>query len=139
MASVSDFGGKIRMSPRSTIMRKLVLIAIRLAWLAVCLTALIGALRAYQGSSDCKMEEGLAFEMMVLSFPASLVVAVGLVLMGALLGIVGLALPASSKPEMTADWLLFVMAGYVQWFVILPKLLTERQKRRAARLPRSGF
>jgi hypothetical protein len=113
-------------------MRKVVLIAIRLGWLAVCLTALIGALRAYQDSSDWKMEEGLAFEMMVLCFPASLVVAVGLVVMGALLGIVGLALPASSKPEMTADWLPFVMAGYAQWFVILPKLLRQRQKKRAA-------
>ncbi len=58
-------------------MRKVVLIGIRLAWLAVCLTVLIGALKAYQGKSDWEMEEGLAFQMAVLSFPASLVVAAG--------------------------------------------------------------
>jgi hypothetical protein len=58
------------------------LIVARLAWLAVCLTALIGSHRAYQGTSDWKTEEGLAFEMMVLSFPASCLVMAGLMLTG---------------------------------------------------------
>ena len=43
-------------------MRKVVLIGIRLAWLAVCLTVLIGALKAY----DWEMEEGLAFQAVCL-------------------------------------------------------------------------
>jgi hypothetical protein len=120
------------MPSRSTITRKVVLIAMRLAWLAVCLTALIGALKAYQGKSDWEMEEGLVWEMTVLSFPASFFLAAGLALTGALLGTVGLALPPPSKPEMTAVWLLFVVAGYAQWFVILPRVLRQRQKRRAA-------
>jgi len=61
--------------------------------------------------------------MIVLSFPASLVVVVGFIFAGMLLGVCGLALPASSKPEMVATWLLLLVAGYIQWFLVLPKLL----------------
>jgi hypothetical protein len=39
-----------------------------------------------------------------------------------------LALPSSSKVEMTATWFLFVVAGYAQWFILLPSFL-ERRKR----------
>ncbi|MFZ0318268.1 MAG: hypothetical protein WAL56_04005 [Candidatus Sulfotelmatobacter sp.] len=88
----------------------------------MCLTALVYAYKGYHGYSDWKLEEGLAFEMMALSFPASFLIIATLVLAGACLGLFGLALPASSKPEMTATWFLFVVAGYVQWFVVVPRL-----------------
>jgi len=96
-------------------------------WLAMCLIALVYAYKGYQGSSDWKLEEGLAFEMMALSFPASLLIVAALVLAGAGLGLFGLALPASSRPEMMATWFLFVVAGYVQWFVLVPGLLRRWQ------------
>jgi hypothetical protein len=67
--------------------------------------------------------KGLAFEMMALSFPASFLVVAALVLVGAGLGLIGLAPPASSRPEMTATWFLLVVAGYFQWFVVVPRLL----------------
>jgi len=92
-------------------------------WLAMCLTALVYAYKGYHGPSDWKLEEGLAFEMMALSFPASFLVVAALILGGAGLGLFGLALPTSSRLEMTATWFLFVLAGYVQWFVVLPRLL----------------
>jgi hypothetical protein len=69
------------------------------------------------------MEEGLAFEMMVLSFPSSFLVAVGLALTGAIFGLFGLALPASSKLEMTTTWFLCIVAGYAQWFILSPRFL----------------
>jgi hypothetical protein len=92
-------------------------------WLATCLIALLFAYKRYQGSSDWKLEEGLAFEMMALSFPSSFLVVAAVILAGIGLRLFGLALPASSRPEMTATWLLFVAAGYVQWFVVVPRLL----------------
>ena len=108
---------------RSSIVRKTAGILGRTIWLATCLTALVYAYKGYQGSSDWKLEEGLAFEMMALSFPASFLVVAALVLVGAGLGLIGLALPASSRPEMTATWFLLVVAGYFQWFVVVPRLL----------------
>jgi len=120
---------------RSSIVRKTAGILGRTIWLATCLTALVYAYKGYQGSSDWKLEEGLAFEMMALSFPASFLVVAALVLVGAGLGLFGLALPASSRPEMTATWFLLVVAGYFQWFVVVPRLLRrwrgENQKEKS--------
>jgi hypothetical protein len=108
--------------------KKVALIALRLAWLAICLSAVIDAHRAYQGTSDWKTEENLGFEMMVLSFPASYLVVAGFIVAGAALGLIGLRLPPSSRVEMTSGWLLFVIAGYAQWFLLVPRLLKLRRK-----------
>jgi hypothetical protein len=113
---------------RSLVVRKAAGILARIVWLAICLTSLVYAYKGYQGSSDWKVEEGLAFEMIVLSFSSSFVVAAGLTLAGAGLGLFGLALPASSRPEMITTWLLFVVAGYVQWCVAVPRLSRWWQK-----------
>jgi len=108
--------------------RKAAGILARIVWLAICLTCLVYAYKGYQGPSDWKVEEGLAFEMIVLSFPSSFVVGAGLTLAGAGLGLFGLALPASSRLEMTTTWFLFLMAGYVQWFVAIPRFSWWWQK-----------
>jgi hypothetical protein len=104
---------------------------LRIAWVAICVIALVNAQKGYRGISDWQMEEGLAFQMLVLSFPSSFIVAVGLALTGAMLGLFGLALPSPSKVEMTATWFLFVVAGYAQWFVLLPGFL--KRSRRSAK------
>lgn len=93
-----------------------------MVWLGLCLIVLIEAYRGYWGSSDWHVEEGLAFEMMLLSFPASIILVFAFVATGMVLGFLRLALPASSKPEMTAIWLLFALAGYFQWFVVVPAI-----------------
>jgi len=95
-------------------------ILIRLVWLAICVVALVFAFKGYDGSSDWRVEEGLAFEMIVLSFPASLLVLFAGMFLGAGLEHFGLRLPPSSRPEMLITWLLFVIAGYVQWFTVIP-------------------
>ena len=109
-------------------MKKTLWIVAQIIWVAICLLAVIEARQGYRGASDWQVEEGLAFEMMVLSFPSSFAVAIGLASMGAILGLFGLALPASSRLEMTCTWFLFVVAGYVQWFVLVPRFLARRKK-----------
>jgi hypothetical protein len=110
------------------VMKKALRVLVRAAWLAVCVVALVNAYRGYQGITDWKVEEELAFKMIVLSFPSSLLLAAGLALTGAILRLFHLALPASSKLEMTATWLLFAGAGYIQWFILPPWLLGRREK-----------
>ena len=109
-------------------MKKALGVLVRIIWVAVCVMALANAHQGYQGTSDWQMEEGLAFQLMVLSFPSSFLVAVGLALTGAMLRMFGLALPASSKLEMTGTWFLFVVAGYAQWFILLPRVLQRRKR-----------
>jgi len=114
--------------------RKIIWILAQVLWLAICLAALIDANKSYRGTSDWQVEEGLGFEMIVLSFPASFVVVAGFMLTGMLLGFFGLALPPSSKPEMIATWIFFVVTGYIQWFLVLPRIpgwwKNSQQKRR---------
>ena len=109
-------------------MKKALEALVSIAWVAICIIPLVYAHKGYRGTSDWQMEEGLAFQMLVLSFPSSFVVAVGLALTGAVLGLFGLALPSSSKVEMTATWFLFVVAGYAQWFILLPSFLKRRKR-----------
>lgn len=92
--------------------------------------AVIEAYRGYRGISDWQIEEGLGLEMVLLSFPASLLVVLALMVTGILLGMFGHALPASSRPEMIATWMFVVLAGYVQWFIVVPKI---PRRRRASR------
>ena len=44
-------------------MTKTIGILARIVWLAICVTALVYAYKGYEGTSDWKLEEGLAFEM----------------------------------------------------------------------------
>lgn len=96
---------------------------IRFAWLAVCVAALVHAQRVYQGSSHWQLEEWLAVEMAILAFPVSVPTVLVLIVAAAGLQFFGFVLPAFSRGQMTATWLLFVIAGYIQWFVFLPKLV----------------
>ena len=89
-------------------MKKTVRIVAQIIWVAICVLALIEARQGYRGASDWQMDEGLAFEMMVLSFPSSVLVAIGLASTGAILGLFGLVLPPSSRLEMTSTWFLFL-------------------------------
>jgi hypothetical protein len=102
--------------------KKTIWIIAQILWVAICLAALIDAHKSYRGISDWQVEEGLGFEMIELSFPSSFVVVAVFILTGLLLGLFGLALPASSRSEMTATWFFFVVAGYIQWFLVIPRI-----------------
>ena len=109
-------------------MKKALGVLVRIAWVAICIVALVNAHKGFRATSDWQMEEALAFQMLVLSFPSSFVFALGLALTGAILSPFGLALPSSSKVEMTATWFFFVVAGYAQWIILLPNFLKRTRR-----------
>jgi hypothetical protein len=100
-----------------------------LAWFGVCVAALAAAHTGYEGAADWKMEEALGFEMMVLTFPSSMLVVIGFMLVGFSLGLFGLHLPASSRAEMTVTWGIFVTFGYMQWSFGVPWLFSWLRQR----------
>jgi len=110
--------------------KKVIWLTAQICWLGLCIIAVVEAYKGYRGISDWQLEEGLGFEMILLSFPASLLVVLALIATGMALGLFGLALPSSSKPEMIVTWLLFVLAGYVQWFIVAPKIVRWRRPKR---------
>ena len=101
-------------------MKRAIWLIAKIVWLGLCVVALVEAYRGYRGPSDWQVEEGLGFEVILLSFPASMLVVLAFIATGMGLGHFGLALPAPSKPEMIATWFLFVVASYVQWFIVVP-------------------
>ena len=100
----------------------------RFAWLAICIAALVSALHGYRGKSDWQVEEGLAAEMIVLGFPSSVLVAICFTLFGFVLEKLGIGLPSSSGAEMIATWIIFAIAGYIQWFLVIPYLVRSWRK-----------
>ena len=104
-------------------MRKFLGLSARFAWLAICVLALVGALRGYQGKSDWKIEEDLLLTVTVLGFPASLLVVIGFMGIGFLLQQFGISLPPPSRADMITTWFILVIAGYIQWFLVVPHLI----------------
>jgi hypothetical protein len=113
-------------------MRKFLGLFARLGWLALCVIALVSALHAYRGKSDWQVEEGLAAEMMVLAFPSSFLVVIGFMTIGFVLERFGVGLPSPSPAEMVATWFIFVIAGYFQWFLVIPYLIRRWRSVRIA-------
>ena len=105
---------------------------ISLGWLVLALLVLAASLAAWDGRPNCDCEEVMIYGMLALGFPASVLAA----------GVVGLAFQflhrslgvtvATSPGEMIGTWALLTVAGYVQWFVLLPWLVRRvRAARRA--------
>ena len=109
--------------------KRVVVVAVGAIWAGVCIAALIEAYNGYSGVSDWRIEEGLAFEMMVLTFPASIVSYVALTLVAIILTVFGASLP-SSRNEMIATWSVFFAVGCVQWFVVIPRIIKVMQRHR---------
>src|SRR5260370_16122689 len=70
----------------------------------------ISAQYCYAGKSDWRWEEVLAFQMLWLAFPASILVIIWIVLAGVMLELVGLRPPPSSPRVVTLTWLIFFAA-----------------------------
>jgi hypothetical protein len=90
---------------------------------------LAAAEHSYIGEADPEMEEALAAEMIVLGFPTTLACSIAFAMTGFLLERLGLALPGPSRTEMFAFWLIFLLAGYFQWFVAAPWVARSLRKR----------
>ena len=109
--------------------KKVIGILTRLTWVGVCVFLLVAAERGYIGKADPEMEEGLAAEMIVLGLPTTLACSVAFALTGLLLERLGLALPGPSRAEMFVFWLIFLLAGYFQWFLAVPWIARSLRKR----------
>jgi len=101
-------------------------------WIALAIAVLLVTLYFFDGKSNSDVDVVLAYGMLILSFPVGLLIA----LIGGALGSVafsayGYVVPVSYVTIVIA-WLVFLIGGYVQWFVFLPFLLRKMRKRRSA-------
>jgi hypothetical protein len=90
---------------------------LKLIWLAAAVVTLVIALAAFTPTPDSEVTGTLIFCMFILSFPAGWAAYAGVTLLADQFGPI-----YHSRVLLTEAWLLFVIAGYVQWFVVLPFL-----------------
>jgi hypothetical protein len=87
-------------------------------WLTVCCAAFIAAIHfAYRPSPDAirGADMLLAYAMLILAFPTSLLMPLILMLVSPYLERIG-----SSIIGLFIMWAVFAISGYLQWFVLLP-------------------
>lgn len=100
-------------------------------WLVAAVAVLGVTLYGFDGSPTSDIEEVLLWAMLALSFPTSLAVAllgVGLVEIASVMGWGPLQ---TSYFSLSALWVAFAAAGYVQWFIFVPWLVAKLRGRRA--------
>jgi hypothetical protein len=102
--------------------------ALRFAWVALCLVVL-----AFMLSAGPNPEDGVIFvyAMLALTLPIGFVAAYLFASISFLLErFMGYVIPYDPVAN-GATWALFVMFGYLQWFVLLPWALGKFRNRRA--------
>lgn len=110
--------------------------ALKTAWVLCCLTVLVVTLARTTSGAVGDIGEFLVHGMLILAFPASLLVSgllASLVLLQDEFGVPLLDLIASNYVGHSVMWLAFFVSGYLQWFVLLPKLWRAWKQRRADR------
>lgn len=109
---------------------------LKVLWMFCCFVVLGVTLYSFEPSSDSDIGVFLVYGMLFLSFPISLIVAATFALLVVLQessGIPLLELISSNYVGFCVMWLAFFLAGYWQWFVLVPKLwraLRNNQKKR---------
>lgn len=107
---------------------------LKIVWVLCSVAVLAVTLTRYAPDSASDIGIFLVYGMLFLAFPVSLLVAALVALLALLqeqLGVPLLDLISSNYVGFSVMWLMFFIAGYVQWFVLLPWLWRKWKSRRA--------
>ena len=104
-------------------------------WVRVALTLLVLGLtlRGYDGTRNSDAEEFLAWSMLALGFPSSVLYSAAFAAMAALLATRSQSTIDTTYVSILASWVVLFLLGYLQWFVLVPWLF---RKLRASGGPR---
>lgn len=105
--------------------------ALRWGWIVLAVLVLAATLYFFDGKPNSDADTLLAYGMLTLAFPVSLVVAFLAGLIGwAANEAFGVIVPVTYL-TIFVGWLVVFVAGYWQWFVFLPRVLLALRARRA--------
>lgn len=120
-------------------MSRPVVLAAKLGWLILAVGILMFTLYLYDGTPATRDAELiLVYSMLALAFPASQVVTLTLAAIGYVAEASGksFSIPTTYL-TIIVEWVVFLCAGYFQWFVLLPWLWRRWKVRRAHSPPQS--
>lgn len=104
--------------------------SLRLVWVLLAFAVLAASLLLYDGRPNSDADILLGYAMLTLSFPIGAALAAGLGFLGRVLFETMGYVFTTSYASMAVVWLVFFIAGYLQWFVFVPKMLDWRRARR---------
>jgi hypothetical protein len=99
-------------------------------WLLGALLALLVSLIAYDGKPNSDVDLLLGYVMLTLSLPSGLIAASAFSLIGQIVYATTGYIFTTSYELIVVTWLIFLITGYVQWFVFLPWLWRKWKARR---------
>ncbi|MFY9316652.1 MAG: hypothetical protein WAO95_13985 [Burkholderiales bacterium] len=97
-------------------------------WIVLALVVLLVTLYGFDGKTNSDIWIFLTWSMLILSFPASLIVS----LMHMVLGVGFSITIKTSYVSLAIEWAAYFVLGYWQWFVLLPWLWGKWKTRRVA-------
>jgi len=98
------------------------------AWIGIAIVALLVTLYGFDGKTNSEIWIVLTWSMLVLSFPASLIVSLAHLALGA-----GFSITIkTSYLSLAMEWAAYFILGYWQWFVLLSWLWRKWKTRRGA-------
>lgn len=104
--------------------------AVTIAWLSLALLIAVPLVVTYNPTSNRDNDIVLLYALLTLTFPSGFVVVALYSLMGYILEHLSSApLPVGRLP-MIVDCVVFLTAGYLQWFVFLPAIWTALKRKR---------
>lgn len=90
----------------------------KVSWIGIAVVALLVALYGFDGNTNSDIWIVLTWSMLVLAFPGSLIVSLAHMALGA-----GLAITiGTSYLSLGIEWAAYFALGYLQWFVLVPRL-----------------
>lgn len=107
----------------------------RLLWLGACAIVVIWWMAVYglhEGAPDTLMGEAMIYvviAMTLLSFPIGLAWTVLLAIAARVLHEAGVAVQSPLWVNLLLYWVTAVVLGYVQWFVVIPRIRAKRAAR----------
>lgn len=102
---------------------------IKLSWIVITFLILGVTLYGFDGKPNSDIADLLVWSMLVLSFPAGLLVSLVYVALDNLFSIWFY----TSYLTLTIDWLGFFALGYIQWFLFVPYLIKKWKNRQTRR------
>jgi hypothetical protein len=104
-------------------MKKGVLACMKWIWITISVVVLFATLHFYDGKPNSDAELLLAYGMLTLSFPCSILLSAIVGAIGYLFYITYGNVIHTTYLSILITWLCFFVTGYIQWFKFVPWLL----------------
>ena len=106
----------------------------RIAWIAVAVLVLCVTLYGFDGKPNSDIDVLLIWAMLVLTLPIGFVIALLLSGISIAAHLLFSTTIQTSYPVLFGTWICFVLAGYWQWFMLLPFLRSKWKAHRSISL-----